>query len=175
MNDATEQQKDHILQDLLTPSLQGYDHHSGDRRNKPWRLTSQLWAAFLGGVLSYTVIAYVNGKNLRMSRSRQFATLLVGVMGFITMIPLSYFLAMAKLPAGWAGNSEIVTIFNRAWALSVYTIIYQIQKPADRIYHFMNEGEYASFWVPGLAAIIGLGLLQNAIVSWFFDVFSRFL
>ncbi|MDQ3328978.1 MAG: hypothetical protein M3506_10720 [Chloroflexota bacterium] len=148
--------------DLLSPSLQT---HVGRRTGKkPWRLQSQFWVAFFGGVLPITVIAYLNGKRLGLPRRRQHIVLAAGVAGILCTVVFSY-----HLGEGEFGNvadrsmQRTVRLGSRVIAVIAYLVLYSLQRAADRTYSYytQDDEEYSSLWKPGLAAVFGLGLVQG--------------
>ena len=148
--------------DLLSPTLQTYP---GRRTSKtPWRLQSQFWVAFFGGILPIAVIAYLNAQRLDVPPRRRQLILLTGAVGLVGTVAFSYLLG-----AGEFGNmtdrsmQRTVRIGSRVIAVVAYLVFYGLQRAADRSYYFYSQDdkEYGSLWKPGLAAVFGLGLVQG--------------
>jgi hypothetical protein len=153
------------IDDLLTPSLQEHVRSASATQKQPWRLRSQLWIAFFGGVLPYTLIAYLNGQRLSLPISRLRLVVIIGVVGFVATVAATYLITIAQVLPAETRTTSTARLASRAVALLAFLIVYQLQKSADRIYHFIGGGEYASLWKPGLIATIGLGFLQNIVVA----------
>lgn len=149
--------------DLFSPTLQGrVGRRSGE---KPWRLSSQFWVAFFGGVLAATVIAYLNGRRLGLPEGRQRGILLTGAAALLATVALSLILGAGDV--GGAADRSVqsaVRLGGRVIAVIAYLVFYRLQTAADHAYSFYSpeEDEYASLWKPGLAAVFGLGLAQGA-------------
>ena len=150
----------HSLDELLTPSLQT---HRGDSvpRERPWSVGSQVWVAFFGGILAVTVVAYLNGRRLGLSSSRQRAILLCGLASFLLLCALAYALST------WLGvaDPQAIRLSGRGIALLTFLAAAAVQKSAARTYHFYNGEETASLWGAGLAATVGLGLFQGVLLG----------
>ena len=125
---------------LLSPTLQGAVRRSAAGA-RPWAPGGQPWVAFFGGVAPVTAIAYLNGKRLGLSPGRLRAMLLIGGLGLIAVVALT-FLAVQDASSLWAGNLRAVRLSKRVAAVVVALILYQVQKPADRAYHLYGGGEY---------------------------------
>ena len=84
--------------DIFRPSLQGHDSVGRLPQERPWRLYSQFFVAFFGGVLAVTAIAYLNGKRLGLSDARLRVIIVLGVLTLlISLAALSYVLGSAEL------------------------------------------------------------------------------
>jgi hypothetical protein len=151
-------------EELFTPTLQQYYNPSASMKKRAWRLRSQFWVAFFGGVLPCVVISLINGRRLNLPARQLRWMIVLGIIGIAAIIATGYGFAFMNMPPLWAENRSGFKLANRAIALLVYILCYQFQKQADRIYSFYNGESYDSLWTPGLIAVIGLGLLQNALV-----------
>jgi hypothetical protein len=144
--------------DLLTPSLghiRAEDRVPGDR---PWRLGSQFYVGFFGGPLAITAIAFLNAGRLRMTGRERAAIALLGLACL-----LGVFLATVIIGGDTGTN---VRLIGRVGGVVAAGLFYWLQKPANRRYSYRHdEDEFDSLWVPGLAAVIGLGLLENVIAA----------
>lgn len=149
--------------DLLTPSLQSYGATAAATREPPWRLRSQIWVAFFGGVLPYAVIAYMNGQRLGLPANRLRQILWLGAVGFVATVAVTYLLTSGGfLPE--VRTTTTVRLGSRAVALLAFLAGYRLQKSADRIYQFDGTEAYASLWKMGLIVTLGLGFVQNIVV-----------
>jgi len=84
--DRLDQGQKQDLDNFLTPSLQGYQNQALSLPlKKPWRLNSQFWIAFFGGVLPLMVIAYLNGKRLHLSGKHLRLIIVVGIVALVVV------------------------------------------------------------------------------------------
>lgn len=152
--------------DLFSPTLQ--DRPAAmDRDKLPWRLASQFWVAFFGGVLAVTAIAYLNAKRLGVGRERLHMIIIGGVVAFVVLMGFSvFYLVYSYVPEERSRSiSQVTRVVARVAAVLLFLVQYRIQTPADRAYQTFGKGEYASLWKPGLAAVFGLGILQAVIAG----------
>jgi hypothetical protein len=147
--------------DLLTPTLQGYVPRSGDR---PWRLGSQVYVAFFGGVLAVTAIAFMNALLLHAPARVRAGIVAIGAAGLAGVIVVAALLFSGdSVPDGARIALTLVGVL--AWGG-----MYLLQRPWDRLYtSFAREEDeddlYESLLGPGfLATIVGF-LLNIAIVG----------
>ena len=149
------------LDNLLTPSIQHLSK-TESISPKPWRLASQLWVAFFGGILAYGYIAYKNSERLGEPRNARQRLVLVTIAGFILTVIVNWLFMHTDILAG-AKDGTLVRLSSRIVAVLAYLLVKQWQTTADHAHQFTNRG-YASLWKPGLIATLGLGFLQNIIV-----------
>ena len=150
---------------LFRPSLQGREGVGQLPLQRPWRLSSQFYVAFIGGILALTGIAYLNGKRLGLSDVRLRIIVALGIaVTLISLAALSYGIKIADLEGE---NGQWIRLILRMVSVALFPVLYKIQKSADRIYQFNHDGDddlYSSLWVPGIIATLVLGLVQ-AILS----------
>lgn len=144
---------------LLQPTL-GDHAPPAPGAKRPWRLSSQVYVAFFGGVLAVTVISLINARRLRMPASGQAAVVGVGALGLVAMI---VFAVVAALPSGARIVLQLISL--AAWGL-----MFLVQRPYDRVHTMFSDrdedDDYESLVAPGFAAVIFLGLpLIVALVS----------
>jgi hypothetical protein len=147
--------------DLLTPTLEGYVPRHGDR---PWRLGSQVYVAFFGGILGVTAIAYLNAAMLNAPPRVRTGILAVGAVGLAVMIAAAALLLGGDdVPDGARTGLTLIGVV--AWGG-----MFLLQRPWDRIYKsFSRESDdddlYESLLGPGLLAVIAGFVAQNLIVA----------
>jgi hypothetical protein len=142
MNDALDDDE------LFSPALEGVVDQLPEEGDRPWHLGSQLYVGFFGGPLAAAVIAWLNAELLGVTLKGRLAIAAAGVAG----------LAAAVVAAVIVGGDSI-RLFLAPTGLATAAAARPFQSKADRRYAF-RHGEYDSLWVPGLIAVIGLGLLQ---------------
>jgi len=155
------------LDDLLTPTLQ--DQCAPLAAEKPWRVQSQFYIAFFGGILPLTVIAYLNAKKLGLSTSMRNRIILLGVVALaVAMVGTGLYLHSKGIGdlSHAIRNSAVRRTLRwgpRLAAILLYLPLRRIQAPADRLYQFNSDEEdsYASLWKAGILAVLVLGTLQS--------------
>lgn len=145
------------LDELLTPSIGDLPVRAADAP-KPWRLGSQVYVAFFGGVLAVTAIAILNARRLGLRGRPQAIMAAAGVVG------LAGALLVASLLADERGST--VRIGARIVALATCGVHYLLQRRADRVYHYhaRDEEPYGGLLVPGLIACFTVGLVEAALL-----------
>ncbi|MEU4389857.1 hypothetical protein [Kribbella sp. NPDC023855] len=140
--------------ELLRPTI-GADV---DLSVRPWRLMSQAYVAFFGGVIAATVIAVVNARRLGVPAKGRLLILLSGGAGLI--LAAAAFVLMTDELTASSGPRLVIRV------IAVLTCLVQlrIQQPMDRAFQ-LRGAEYKSLWVPGIAAVIGGGLLEIALLE----------
>ena len=140
------------LDELLTPTLAEQRAHTPSI-DRPWRLGSQVYVAFFGGVLAVTAIAILNARRLGMAgRSLWLMSAVgaVGLAGALTVVAL----------IGDSGSSSRVPA--RIVALAACGVLFLLQRRADRVYHYHARADdpYDSLLGPGLIACFTVGVLE---------------
>lgn len=154
-----------MTDELLQPSVT----NPPGPRGKPWRVSSQVWVAFFGGILAITVIAILNARRLGIDNRKRW---LMGAAGTVALaILLALWLRQPGAPdyQRFLREGGELRIAGRVIALVLYLILAAIQKPAERHYLVFEEGEYASLWTAGLAYTVILGTLQSTalpLIAW---------
>ena len=129
--------------DLFAPSITREEPTTTAR---PWRVESQGYVAFFGGVLAVSTIAFINCGRLGIAARRVWIVV-------IAVVALAAEIVFA-VTAGW--DSGILPF--RVAAMLAFGGMYLLQRNADRRFHYYGGGEYSSLVGPGiLAAILGLG------------------
>jgi hypothetical protein len=144
-----------VSENLLEPALAGRPARIGVAR--PWRLPSQFYVAFLGGVLAVGALAILNARRLGMTVAQQ-AT--------IGAAALAGFVAVVVLAASFAPSSDL-HLAGRVVAVVAWGAMYLVQRTPDRIhsYHFDGDEPYASLVTTGAALVVGFAVTQIALVA----------
>ncbi len=138
--------------DLLQPSVRTPRATGG----QPWRLQSLGYVAFLGGITAGTTMAFLNGGRLAADPRRRWLVIAVGVIGFAITIPL-------VLSLYEPGRGSAYRLAARVVAVLAYLVQAWLLRPFDRSFQ-LRDGEYASLWGPGAAAVIGCGLVEAVVL-----------
>jgi hypothetical protein len=148
--------------ELLTPTLQDHTPRSPTAR-RPWRLGSQLYVAFLGGVPAVTAIALVNATRLR-APGRALAMIAgAGVLGMGAVIA---FLAIFFGNRGEESGPSGLQIGVQVISVAAWGLMFLAQRQWERVYEvYAHDDEpHASLLLPGLLAVIVGAAIQIAIV-----------
>jgi hypothetical protein len=147
--------RDPVDDDLLQPSLAGREEPAADRA-RPWRLTSQVYPAFLGGPLAVGGIAVLNSAWLRLPVPTRFA---IGALALVAEAALAAVVYAADL----GGSARLASAFA---GLVVYGGAYLLQRSADRVYHYhaRDDEPYASLFWPGLGAIVAARIIETLVL-----------
>lgn len=137
---------------LLTPSIT-----SAPAGPAPWRVSSQFWVYFFGGVLAGGVIAYLNCARLGVSeRGRQVVVASTAVGLVATLV------AAAILPTD--GSTSGLRLATRVIAVVLgFFVVARVQRTAERAAQVRGV-EPSSLWAAGFTALFTAGLLQTVLV-----------
>ncbi len=132
------------LDDLLQPTVA----ESAPKRKRPWRVASQLWVAFFGGVPAVTAIAYLNAGRLGASASKRRWILVAGVVALLVSIAVIVW-SITTTQERYATRIAV-----RLVAVLLFLVLARIQRDDDRHHQVFGAGEYASLWGPGIIATV---------------------
>jgi hypothetical protein len=168
MNEKPPNQKDRLTAngapDLFEPSLQD-DSLRQHYPDPPWRLDSQFYVAFFGGVLAEAVIAYLNGKRLLLDASQQRKIVYISALAMAATLASAALLNILDVPDDLKPGEIGFRLVNRGIAVIAFLFLRKIQNSAFRVYVTHGDQEFASLWIPGLLAVFGVGLIQGLLVS----------
>ena len=140
--------------ELLRPTI-GADI---DLSARPWRLMSQAYVAFFGGVIATTVIAVLNARRLGVPVNGRRQLVLSGGVGLVLAA------AAIVLLTDQLTDSSGPRLAIRVIAVVTCLVQLRIQQPMDRAFQ-LRGAEYKSLWGPGIAAVIGCGLLEFGLLA----------
>lgn len=138
------------LDDLLQPTVGRQPARTGPL---PWRVASQFWVAFFGGVPAVTAIAFLNARRLGATVRKQRWILVAG------LIAASAYLGLVSFVGTEASARSTLRIAGRVVAVLLFLVVARIQREDDGRYQVFGSGEYASLWGPGILASVLGGLL----------------
>jgi hypothetical protein len=128
-----------------------------DMQVRPWRLMSQTYVAFFGGVIASTVIAFLNARRLGVDSAKRRLILLTGAIGLVGVIIVFALLnSDGRLTSG-------LRVALRALAVVCCLAQLRIQRPMDRAFQLRGT-DYSSLWVPGIAATVGGAIVEALIL-----------
>jgi hypothetical protein len=154
------------LDDLLRPTISA---EPLEPRKKPWRVQSQLWVAFFGGILAVTVIAIINARRLGIERQKRWLMATAGLIALGILFALWMRQPLADDFMAYARATRNFRFLGRFIAVALFLLLAWFQKRADAHHLVFATGDYASLWAAGVGASIGLGTLQSvamAGLSW---------
>ena len=127
-----------------------------DMSVRPWRLMSQAYVAFFGGVIGSTIIASLNARRLGVDAAKRRLIVLIGAGGLVAVIAVFTLLnGDDDLGSGFGVGIRVVAILTCLAQL-------RLQRPMDRAFQLRGT-DYGSLWWPGIAATIG-GAIAEALI-----------
>ncbi len=142
-----------MADELLRPTITA----NVDLSVRPWRLMSQAYVAFFGGVLAVTLIAFLNARRLGVDAGRQRQILAVGLVALVVSAAVVVFLTEDEANSG-------LRVATRVVAVVCCLVQLRIQRPMDRAFQLRGT-DYKSLWGPGIAAVLGLGLVELVLLA----------
>jgi len=147
------------LDELLRPTVpdEAPRPHDGER---PMRLGSQFYVAFLGGAIGATIIALLNSAALGLPARKRRIIAGLGLLGLVaTTIALG-------LSGSNVGDNNAPLLVRLIGVIS-WGGMYLVQRSADRVYCYRSKGDdaYDSMWTPGIAAVLGGLAVQFALTT----------
>lgn len=139
--------------DLLRPTIGAGVNMSV----RPWRLMSQTYVAFFGGVIASTAIAFLNSGRLGVDAAKRRLILLTGLVGLIAVV------AMFVLLDDEADVTSGLRVSSRVVAVLCFLVQLRIQRPMDRAFQLRGT-EYGSLWRVGIAVTIGGAIAEVLIL-----------
>lgn len=140
------------LDDLLRPTIT-----NAVQRPLPWRVSSQFWVAFFGGVPAVTAIALLNAGRLGVDVVRRRWIVVAGIVGFIVTIALMAWIGVAK------EHRSTTRIVVRVVAVLLYFVLARLQREDDGRHQVFGPGQYASLWGAGIVATLLSFILTVAV------------
>jgi hypothetical protein len=139
--------------DLLQPTVRTPRTTGG----QPWRLQSLGYVAFLGGVIAGTTMTFLNAGRLGATLRQRWLVIAAGVLGLAVTIPLV--IALYDPDRG-----SVYRLAARVVAVLAFLVQAWLVRPHDRAFQ-LRDGDYASLWGPGLAAVVACGLVEGILFS----------
>ncbi|WP_327634509.1 hypothetical protein OHB24_31615 [Kribbella sp. NBC_00482] len=133
-----------------------------DMSARPWRLMSQTYVAFFGGVLASTAVAYLNAGRLGVDAAKRRLILLTGLAGLLAVI------GVFVLLYDDTGVTSGLRVSIRVVAVLCCMVQLRLQRPMDRAFQ-LRGADYGSLWGWGIAVTIG-GALAEALILFLVTV-----
>jgi hypothetical protein len=146
------------LDELLRPTVPD-EAPRPDGAERPMRLGSQFYVAFLGGAIGATIIALLNAAALGLPARKRW---IIAGLGLLGLVASGLVMGIAGLDAG--GNDTGLVV--RVIGVVAWGGMYLVQRSADRVYGYRSKGEdeYDSMWTAGIAAVLA-GLLAQFVAA----------
>jgi hypothetical protein len=128
-----------------------------DMSARPWRLMSQTYVAFFGGVLASTAVAFLNAGRLGVDAAKRRLILLTGLVGLLAVI------GVFVLLYDDAGLTSGVRVSIRVVAVLCCLVQLRLQRPMDRAFQ-LRGADYGSLWGWGIAVTIGSAIAEALIL-----------
>jgi hypothetical protein len=140
MTEREDDDLDELLPPTVTPArTSGY---------KPWRVQSQFWVAFFGGILAVTGVAFINSRHLGMSARSRRLILACGA------VALAIYVGLAGWVFTFPKDARTMRIAGRVLAVVLFLVLARIQREANNRYQLFGAGEFAPLWGVGITASI---------------------
>jgi hypothetical protein len=143
------------VDDLLQPVLADRD---GEREpeQRPWRLTSQVYVAVLGGALAVAAVGALNARRLRIGTLAQ--AIIVGA----GLVAEAVLVAVARA----ADLHSQARIASAVAGVAVYGVAFLVQRSADRVYayHAREDDPYAGLLAVGVVAVLCARLIELVLI-----------
>jgi ABC-type Fe3+-siderophore transport system permease subunit len=142
------------LDELLRPTM-------ADARPQatrpPYRVSSQGYVAFFGGVLAVTIVALINARRLRMSSRSQ---LLMAGAGALAV-------AGEVVAATLITGDQTPRLIRTLAALAAFGVFYWLQRSPERVYEYHAKAEepYESLVPLGIAVCLVPGIPELAVLG----------
>jgi hypothetical protein len=128
---------------------------------RPWRLMSQTYVAFFGGVIASTVIASFNARRLGVDAAKRRLIIVTGAIGLV--MALAVFILLERLLGADDPYSAVPNVAATVIAVSSSALQQRFQRPMDRAFQ-LRGSDYRPLWGPGIAATAGGWAIQALIV-----------
>ncbi|WP_328999469.1 hypothetical protein OHA18_34140 [Kribbella sp. NBC_00709] len=114
-----------------------------DMSVRPWRLMSQAYVAFFGGVIASTTVAFLNSGRLGVDAAKRRLILLTGLVGLVAVVALFALL-----------GGDGLQVSTRVVAVLCFLVQLRVQRPMDRAFQLRGT-DYGSLWRVGIPVTIG--------------------
>jgi len=140
--------------ELLRPTIAA----GVDPKVQPWRLNSQAYVAFFGGVIAATIIAWLNSGRLGVERGKRWLIVATGVLGLAVVVTL-----FAVLNDD-GERTQSLRIFVRVIAVLCILAQMRWQRPMDRAFQ-LRGADYHSMWVLGPILTVGCAIAEALLLA----------
>ncbi len=134
--------------DLLRPTVR----QPRTTGSPPWRLASLGFLTFFGGAVAGTVMVLLNAGRLGATPRQRWLIVGIGVLALAITVPLVIVLYDGESRSTYRFAAKVVAMLG-------YLAQARVLGPLDRAFQ-LRDGTYASLWLPGFAAVIGLGVVE---------------
>jgi len=135
--------------DLFRPTI----HQEPGTGRAPWRPDSIYYPAFFGGPLAAATLGLINGRRLRLGTGPMLAVAAAGVLCFGGRLALS----------AAVGGSSSLRLAGSVFGVLTALVVATVERRPYRAFTYRG-GKPASLIGPGLAAVIGCGLVEAFVI-----------
>jgi hypothetical protein len=132
-----------------------------DMSVRPWRLMSQTYVAFFGGVIASTVIASFNARRLGVDAAKRRLIIVTGAIAFV--VSAVVFVLLERRLGGDDPYSAVPNVAATVIAVACSVLQQRLQRPMDRAFQ-LRGSDYRSLWGPGIAATLGGWAVQALLI-----------
>ncbi|MFB6723286.1 hypothetical protein ACFCV3_24105 [Kribbella sp. NPDC056345] len=125
---------------------------------RPWRLNSQAYVAFFGGVIAATIIASLNARRLGLDRGKRWLIVAAGVVGLAAVI------ALYALLNDDGERTQSLRIVVRVIAVLCILVQMRWQRPMDRAFQLRGT-DYHSMWVLGPILVVVCAIVEALLLA----------
>lgn len=129
-----------------------------DPKVRPWRLNSQAYVAFFGGVIAATIIASLNAGRLGLDRGKRWLIVGTGVVGLTAVI------ALYAVLNDDGERTQSLRILVRVVAVLCILVQMRWQRPMDRAFQLRGT-DYHSMWVLGPILVVVCAILEALLLA----------
>ena len=129
-----------------------------DPKVRPWRLNSQAYVAFFGGVIAATIIASLNAGRLGLDRGKRLMIAGVGVVGLAVVI------ALYAVLNDDGERTQSLRIVVRIVAVLCILLQMRWQRPMDRAFQLRGT-DYHSMWVLGPILVVVCAIVEALLLA----------
>ncbi|TDC17337.1 hypothetical protein [Kribbella albertanoniae] len=129
-----------------------------DPKVRPWRLNSQAYVAFFGGVIAATIIASLNARRLGLDRGKRWMIIGTGVVGLTAVI------ALYALLNDDGERTQSLRIVVRIVAVLCILVQMRWQRPMDRAFQLRGT-DYHSMWVLGPILVVVCAIVEALLLA----------
>lgn len=139
--------------ELLSPTIRSPATAGG----RPWRPLSVGYVAFFGGVVAGTTISYLDARRLGADARDRRLVAVVGMVGLAVAVVATVALYSPD------GSTSQRTV-SRVVAVLAFLLQARLLRRHARSFE-VRDGDYGPLWLPGLAAVVGCGLIEALVLA----------
>ena len=146
--------------ELLTPTLGEHRPRDWSGPRLPFRVSSQVYVALVGGPVALTIVGLLNAPRLRLDRR---STVLMALAGLVATLA-------GTAAAAFVRGDVAPRLFLQIAGVLAFGAFHLLQRTPERVHTMFSpnrdpDEDHASLWGPGIAAIVAGWLVQLPLVA----------